>query len=344
MNRMLLSIVIPAHNAEMSIVGTVQSIEREFQGKIDYEIIVVENGSTDQTSQIVEKLAEQNNAVKLFHSEKGVSNARNAGISCALGEWLMFVDADDELHMGCGKRLKEIMQNSEADLCFFSYLNGQERRLVCDQEEVYEGNEIEKARIRLLEAPTRYMQVWSKLFRRQQVIDHSIWFENELKFAEDSDFTFQYTAVCHSITFYPDILYDYKINSESVMHTFDAKKIDAYVQAMMVMKGRMVKESPAIQQACQQYILAHFHIAMVNGVFEADNSQSFRKKVNEIRCLAAKPVFADTIRQVKVNSGGMVATVTSLLLKGHLYGLLGMVYTLRGWQKRNSKDCGMHYK
>ena len=97
MNQLLLSVVIPAYNAETSITGTVQSIYREFQMAIPYEIIVVENGSTDQTTRVVEKLAAQMTCVKLYHSEKGVSNARNAGIANASGKWLMFVDADDEL-------------------------------------------------------------------------------------------------------------------------------------------------------------------------------------------------------------------------------------------------------
>ena len=69
MNQLLLSVVIPAYNAETSITGTVQSIYREFQMAIPYEIIVVENGSTDQTTRVVEKLAAQMTCVKLYHSE-----------------------------------------------------------------------------------------------------------------------------------------------------------------------------------------------------------------------------------------------------------------------------------
>ena len=72
MDELLLSVIIPAYNAETSITGTVQSIYREFQTSIPYEIIVVENGATDQTTQVVEKLAAQMTCVKLYHSEKGV--------------------------------------------------------------------------------------------------------------------------------------------------------------------------------------------------------------------------------------------------------------------------------
>lgn len=334
MDKLLLSVIIPAYNAEKSITETVQSIYREFQMAIPYEIIVVENGATDQTTRVVEKLAAQMTCVKLYHSEKGVSNARNAGIANASGKWLMFVDADDELHLGCGKRIIDIMQNSEADLCLFGHMNGKEIRRVCETTEVFNGKNVEQARIRLLEAPTRYMQVWSKLFLRQRIVDAGIQFEPKLRFSEDSDFTFQYTAYCQMITFYMDILYDYRINTASVMHTFDEKKLDGYVQAMRIMEKRLAGESVAVQQAGQQYILAHFHIAMVNSVFSTDHSGSFFNKVRKIKQTARKPVFRKAIREVSLKSGGMVARVTALLLKGHLYGLLGLMYAFRGWQKR----------
>lgn len=335
MDELLLSVIIPAYNAETSITGTVQSIYREFQTSIPYEIIVVENGATDQTTQVVEKLAVQMTCVKLYHSEKGVSNARNTGIANAAGKWLMFVDADDELHLGCGKRIIDIMQNSEADLCLFGHMNGEETRLVCEKTEVFNGKNVEQARIRLLEAPTRYMQVWSKLFRRQRIVDAGIQFEPKLRFSEDSDFTFQYTACCHMITFYADILYDYHINAASVMHTFDEKKLDGYVQAMRIMEKRLAGESAAVQQAGQQYILAHFHIAMVNSVFSTDYLGSFSNKVGMIKQTARKTVFRKAIRGVSLKSGGMVSRVTAFLLKGHLYGVLGLVYAFRGWQKRS---------
>ena len=88
------------------------------------------------------------------------------------------------------------------------------------------------------------------------------------------------------------------------------------------------------QQAGQQYILAHFHIAMVNSVFSTDHSGSFSNKVGIIKQTARKTVFRKAIRGVSLKSGGMVSRVTAFLLKGHLYGLLGLVYAFRGWQKR----------
>ena len=202
-----------------------------------------------------------------------------------------------------GKRVIEVMQTSEADLCLFGHQSGRNSRPVCDQAEICKEGSIERARIRMLQAPTRYMQVWAKLFRRHQILASGVLFEPELHLAEDSDFTFQYTAFCRSAAFYPDIIYDYHINPVSVMHTFDKKKVEGYIRAMEVMTDRISEEKDVIQQACRQYILVHFHIAMVNGIFAGNDTDSFFNKVSEIRQTAKRPVFAKAIRQVSLRSG-----------------------------------------
>ena len=336
MSEVLLSVIIPAYHSEATIKETIESIYREFESEINYEIIVVENGPEDQTTQVLEKLMCKGIPIKLFHSKQGVSNARNVGIARASGTWLMFADADDTLHPGCGKRVIEVMQTSEADLCLFGHQSGRNSRPVCDQAEICKEGSIERARIRMLQAPTKYMQVWAKLFRRHQILASGVLFEPELHLAEDSDFTFQYTAFCRSAAFYPDIIYDYHINPVSVMHIFDKKKVEGYIRAMEVMTDRISEEKDAIQQACRQYILVHFHIAMVNGIFAGNDTDSFFNKVSEIRQTGKRPVFAKAIRQVSLRSGGWIAGGMNFLLKGHMYGALGLVYTFRVWQKKRS--------
>lgn len=121
MDAMLISVVIPAYHSKKTIKKTISSICRELGSDILYEVIVVENGPEDGTRQVIEALAGHMPYIRLYHSVQGVSNARNEGMMHASGKWLMFVDADDELHPGSGKRLIEVMQTSEADVCLFGH-------------------------------------------------------------------------------------------------------------------------------------------------------------------------------------------------------------------------------
>ncbi len=89
----MISVIIPLYNKEKQISATLQSVF--LQTYQDYEIIIVDDGSTDQSAEIVKKINDQR--IKLIHQKNsGVSAARNRGVKSARGEWLAFLDADDE--------------------------------------------------------------------------------------------------------------------------------------------------------------------------------------------------------------------------------------------------------
>lgn len=95
----LLSVIVPTYNAERYIKGCLDSLLKQVTS-FDYEVIVVNDGSTDKTS-VRLKEYEQNTAIRVLHQEnRGASAARNLGIACAKGEYLCFVDSDDELAEG----------------------------------------------------------------------------------------------------------------------------------------------------------------------------------------------------------------------------------------------------
>lgn len=94
MSMISISVIIPAYNAESFIAETLNSVLT--QSYRDLEVIVIDDGSTDRTAEIVEKIARRDERVRLvFQQNAGVAAARNAGIKMARGEWFAFLDADD---------------------------------------------------------------------------------------------------------------------------------------------------------------------------------------------------------------------------------------------------------
>lgn len=90
----MVSIIVPIYNAEQYISKCIESILA--QTYRDFELILVDDGSTDMCGKICDEYAKQDSRVHVIHQEnKGVSAARNAGISLAKGEYIMFVDSDD---------------------------------------------------------------------------------------------------------------------------------------------------------------------------------------------------------------------------------------------------------
>lgn len=92
----LVSIVIPAFNTEHEIEKCIEALVQ--QTYLNYEVILINDGSTDNTAAICDSLAEKNDKIVVIHQENaGVSSARNAGLKLARGKWIVFLDADDHM-------------------------------------------------------------------------------------------------------------------------------------------------------------------------------------------------------------------------------------------------------
>lgn len=125
----LISVVIPVHNAEDTLDVCIQSVEmQEFE---DYEIILVDDGSIDQSAVICDTRAEENEKIRVYHTEnKGAAAARNYGVRQAKGEAVAFIDSDDTVSEIYLSYLWELMQEYGSDIA------------VCSYDKVYEGNKV----------------------------------------------------------------------------------------------------------------------------------------------------------------------------------------------------------
>lgn len=112
----LVSIIIPVYNVEKFVKESVLSaITQTYQ---NLEIVVVNDGSTDNSSKICHELEKKDNRVKVYDKENGgVSSARNFGVEHAKGEYLMFLDGDDRLTANAVEGLLEVLQREDADIC-----------------------------------------------------------------------------------------------------------------------------------------------------------------------------------------------------------------------------------
>ena len=127
MENMLLSIIIPIYNAENFINKILDSILiRNFK---DYEIILINDGSTDKSGIICDKYAKIDDRIVVLHKENGgVSSARNKGLDIAKGDYIAFVDPDDYIEPNMYKEMIQIAVSKEIDIVSCNYkkidLNG----------------------------------------------------------------------------------------------------------------------------------------------------------------------------------------------------------------------------
>lgn len=148
----LISVIVPIYKVEKYLASCVNSLKEQTYRNL--EIILVDDGSPDKSGEMCDAFAEQDNRIVVVHKPNGgLSDARNAGIEVAKGDYLLFLDSDDTLH----KETLEILWTNLKE-------NGAEIS-VCDYRAFYEGTEIDK------NLPSQNLEVWDNVQALQQIFN-----------------------------------------------------------------------------------------------------------------------------------------------------------------------------
>lgn len=208
--KQLVSVVIPLYNTEKYIEETMQSILDQTYKNI--EIVIVDDGSKDQSPSIVKNLAEKYpGQVKYVHQKnQGVSVARNTGIENASGEYVAFLDSDDLWHPTKIEKQVESMHKNNMDACYCGYMNFYEE---IGEKVEHTTNFIkgDMAKAFLTHQVVAQTSTW--IFKRSIVMDHNIRFTPECSWGEDLEFLFKLMSVTN-VCYVHEYLTYYRILSE----------------------------------------------------------------------------------------------------------------------------------
>lgn len=213
---MKISIIVPVYNGSKYLDNTISSLLT--QAYTDIELILVNDGSTDNSREICEKYQLLDNRIILINQiNRGISSARNAGLEIASGDYISFIDQDDMIN----DNIFEILMsgfNSDVDLV----VSGKVMKLIDDNDElineiyyVYKDANYKKSdeMFKLIMNVNRDMcllHLWNCLYRRAIIVDHNIRFNTSFRFGhEDSLFNIQYFSHCKSVQLKSGIVYYY---------------------------------------------------------------------------------------------------------------------------------------
>lgn len=215
----LVSVIVPAYNIAPYLGECVNSIlVSTFQ---NFELLLIDDGSTDETAAICDALAARSPKIKVFHTEsKGLCAARNLGIDNSVGEYICFVDGDDVISPHMLEALVSGMKpGTQLSACRFVRCSRADEQLEHSQaSSVCISTQVDAAYKLLLGGFGG--NVWNKLWRKQILDEHSIRFRTGRYAAEDQFFTMDYLPYCEQATFLDSALYYYVMNDGSIMNAF----------------------------------------------------------------------------------------------------------------------------
>lgn len=227
---MLVSIIIPVYNVAKYLCDCVQSVQCQTYKEI--EIILVDDGSTDDSGLICERLATESEHIKVVHqTNQGLSAARNTGINHATGEYLAFLDGDDEYLLADGlQRLVWKAEETHADVILFQGVDVYPNRQGVRQP--YDINYIENHPPmdvfgQLVATQSFQMSACFQLLRRDYIISNRLYFEIGL-LSEDVDWSLRLWHRVNMVCAVNIPMYGYKHRSGSITTTYTLRNLQSY--------------------------------------------------------------------------------------------------------------------
>ena len=227
MNEILLTYIIPVYNTERYVLRCLQSIVNQQLWPDDYEVLVIDDGSTDGSRAVVEAFAAEHRQVKLLAQQNaGVSSARNMAMDNARGRYLMFVDSDDRLGDDVIHRLVQRAIDDELDVLSFNYEceDAQGNVLPHSREDNYATTPVVTG-YDFLNAHSMTPYVWRFLLRREYLQQGGWRFDPSLIVCEDGALIARFLLNAPRMAHEDTIAYCYVNRSDSAMHNPDKEHL-----------------------------------------------------------------------------------------------------------------------
>ncbi|WP_109406993.1 glycosyltransferase family 2 protein [Proteus faecis] len=267
------SIIIPAFNAESYLTKIISFSKKILKKREDIEIIFVDDGSIDNTSSIQNK---SENIKYIYQENGGVSSARNLGLKSAIGEFILFLDADDTYDDNIFSVLDVFTTDEQSNIFLLNYsINKkiQNDTLSLLNKNIFNWMEVSnmffKREIKL--------HICAVCFRKKHLLSNSIFFPNGYSFGEDSFFILSSIYNEQKIHYIKNSLYNYNFHHGSVVSTpLNKNKIDV-IELYLTLREEKYKENKVIIYFIERTYLYLLKLAIKYGIRDKETMQQLKK-------------------------------------------------------------------
>lgn len=329
-----ISIVVPVYNVECYLNRCVTSIIKQTYSNI--EIILVDDGSTDNSGILCDNF--KDSRIKVIHKKNGgLGRARNTGIRCSTGRYIMFVDSDDYIDNTMVENLYNALQKYGADTCIGGF-----KRVTSHKVEKYvnkySGRTFNKDKV-LKDVLVKMfgknsktddhieMSVWKVLFDNEIIKQNSILFPSERKYiSEDIIFDTEYFPKANVVTMSDDTGYNYCDNEGSLTTKYNPNRFD--LQKKMCLELLKRSKLLGIHELAYQRILNTF---IANTRYCVKKDQKFLSKnmaKKKIKNICKDSILQKIIRTYNVDEG-MKSNIVNYLIKKQKYSSLYLIMKLK---------------
>lgn len=327
------SFIIPAFNVEKYISACIDSILA--QNLSTWELIIVDDGSTDATAEICNAYAERDERIKVICQQNaGSAVARNSGLDIATGEWIAFIDGDDWIEKNYLETLQPYMSQNY-DFVMYSYceVRGTDKRSMSGTQ-----NEIvlEKDKFRLMvmdvidtekrvpEVASCRSQFWTKVYRKEFLLEYNLRSNPELRMSQDVMFNLRVYNNAEKAVFIPKLLYNYRILGDSTCHRYSEDQVPRILKLTEAI-GSYVEET-GLEQVGELLFRKRILVSLVNACrldfCHKSNPASYAVRRKNFLALCKQEPFVSALKTDVIREFSFKKQICMWLVKFRLFGLL----------------------
>ena len=309
MQQLLISVIVPIYNADRFLTRCCDSIIKQSYKNI--ELILVNDGSTDNSAAICDEYVKKDSRVVVIHKKNaGVSEARNSALDIAKGDYIHCVDADDWIEKDTYTKVSEVInKNCNLDLVKFEAYNSDNQIInKAPFTGSYSGESLDQIKLAYI-GSERFgglflMGVpWMYIISRKLIVDNQIKFNKDLRRCEDRLFIITCLLHATNVFFTEDAFYHYETNQGSLSNKYDPFRWDQEKLYLIELQKEYSKalSSELVENANTRikndYMLRA--IIAINNEFFSNNSNKFKVHYSNTRKILDDPILKEATKKIQ---------------------------------------------
>lgn len=292
MNKVLFSVIVPIFNIQEYLEQCINSLlSQTFE---NFEILLIDDGSTDNCANICDKYALIDKRIKVIHKKnEGLAFARKTGIENSIGEYIIYVDGDDWVDFKLLEKLNEIIKKSQPDIINFNAFKSINDKNIVLKTSNFTG-EFDKKKIDEIIVPRMLYDserkfftfgilpaVWCKAFK-VEILRKNFCKDKRITFGEDAACTYNCIIDAKKIFFIDDCLYYYRQNRQSMTKAYDKKRFERINILFKYLDNNLIDNNGNVSKQLEYYKLFCIYYAFLNEAKDNEKSiKSISQKCNE---------------------------------------------------------------
>lgn len=334
-------IVVPVYNVpELYLRKCIESIIA--QKLIDIEIILVDDGSTDNSPKICDEYAKIDNRVKVVHQQnKGLSGARNTGVNISKSKWITFVDGDDWIESDCLLSAYENAEKNDLDIVLWGTVkdfNGILEPFDYTKNfidgKIYVDDEVSHIRELLLHFNAQIATAYAKLIKKSVLINNEIFHNEELRQgAEGLEFNYRLFAFVSKLMFINKHWYHYIYNENSISSISSEANTEYVVRCFEKIRSSILESDTRTIGWFYNRFSYVIVTTAISGYFHPKNNLKYKLRKQKMSSFLKKKIVVDTFHFMHKADLSFQRRMILILLRFRLFFAIKFIANLRYKQK-----------